>query len=61
MALALAFDARRVAEKPGEAVAVERRGHGDDAQIGPQRGGGVEREREREIIVEAAFVDLVEQ
>ena len=47
MALALAFDPRRIAEQPGEALAVERRRHGEDAQVGAQRRRRVERERER--------------
>ena len=59
--LALAFDARRVAEQAAEPLAVERRRHGEDAQVGAQRGSGVERERETEVAVEAALVNLVEQ
>ena len=45
----------------GEARAVERRRHGEQPQIGPQRRLRVERQREAEIAVEAALVHLVEQ
>src|SRR3546814_3115404 len=58
---ALALDHRAIAHQRGEARTVERRRHRDQPQIGAQRGLRVEREREAEIAVEAAFVDLVEQ
>ena len=61
MAAALALDHRRVAHQRGEAGAVERRRHGEEAQVGAQRGLRVEREGEAEIAVEAALVHLVEQ
>ncbi len=60
MRAALAFDHRRVHQR-GEARAIERRGHGDEAQIGAQGGLRVERQRQAEVAVEAAFVDFVEQ
>ena len=47
--------------KPLEALDVERRRHGDQPQIVAQRAGRVERQRQREIVVEAALVHLVEQ
>ena len=59
--LARAFDPRRVAEQPPEPLAVERRRHGEDPQIGAKRARGVERQRQPEVAVEAALVDLVEQ
>src|SRR3546814_9287309 len=55
------LDHRAIAHQRGEARTVERRRHRDQPQIGAQRGLRVEREREAEIAVEAAFVDLVEQ
>ncbi|OMG61388.1 hypothetical protein IL54_4788 [Sphingobium sp. ba1] len=58
---ALALDHWRVAQQGGESRAVERGGHGQDAQIGAQGFLRVEREGEAEIAVEAAFMDLVEQ
>ena len=61
MAAALALDERRVAHQPGEALAVERRRHRDEAEIGPQGRLRIEREGKAEIAVEAALVDLVEQ
>ena len=44
-----------------EALAVERRRHRDEPQVGPQRRRRVERQREPEIAVEAALVHFVEQ
>jgi len=44
-----------------KAHTVERRRHRDDPQIRAERGLGIERQRQSEITVEAAFVDLVEQ
>ena len=44
-----------------ESRTVERRRHRDDAQVGAERRLDVERERQPEIAVEAAFVNLVEQ
>ena len=61
MAAALAFDHRRVAHQRRETGAVERRRHGEQAEVGPQRALRVERQRQAEIAVEAALVDLVEQ
>ena len=55
---------RSPARRPSESekrAAVERRRHGEQPQIGPQRRLRVERQREAEIAVEAALVDLVEQ
>ena len=51
----------RVPHQTGEARAVQRRRHRQQSQIGPQPALGIEREREAEIAVEAAFMDLVEQ
>ena len=61
MALAGAGDAWGIGEKSGKTVAVEGGRHGENSQIGAERGGGIERERQREVIVEAAFVNFVEQ
>ena len=52
---------RRTTEQPREPLAIHRRRHRQDPQIRPQRPRRIERQRQREIIVEAAFVDLVEQ
>ena len=59
-ALALADDHRRVAQQLAEPFAIERRRHRDQPQIGPQR-CRVERQGEREVAVETALMDLVEQ
>ena len=61
MGAALAFDHRRAAHQRRETRAVERRRHGEQAQVRPQRRLRVERQGEAEIAVEAALVDLVEQ
>ena len=60
-ALAFALDHRRIAEQRSEARAVERRRHCDEPQIVTQPLLRIDCEREREIAVEAAFVDFVEQ
>ena len=57
----LALDERRTAHQVGEAAAVEGRRHGEQAEVGAKLGLGVEREREPEIAVEAALVNLVEK
>ena len=56
-----AFDHRRAAHQAREKRAVERRRHGQQAQIRAQRRLRVERQRQAEIAVEAALMDLVEQ
>ena len=61
VAAALALDHRRVSHQAGEARAVERRRHRDEAQVGAERALHVERQREADVAVEAALVDLVEQ
>ena len=61
IAAPLALDDGCVAHQAGEAATVERRGHGDQPQIGPQARLCIQRQREAEIAVEAAFVHLVEQ
>ena len=61
VAAALAFDHRGIAHQRGEARAVERRRHGEEPQVGTQRGLRIERQREAEIAVEAALVHFVEQ
>ena len=58
---ALALDHRRVAEQSRDAGAVERRRHDEDAQIVAQARLRIERQREAEIGVERALVELVEQ
>ena len=60
-ALAFADDGRRIAEQPLETLDVERRRHGDEAQVLAERACRVQRQRQREVIVEAALVHLVEQ
>ena len=57
----LADDGRRVAEEALEAHDIEGGRHGDEPQILAKRVCGVQRQGQRQIIVEAAFVDLVEQ
>ena len=61
MAAAAAFDHRRAAHQVGEARAVERRRHGEQPEVGTQRGLGVERQRQAEVGIQASLVDLVEQ
>ena len=56
-----AFNDRRAVHQRGKARAVERRGHRDQPQVGPERPLHLQREREAEIAVDAAFVHLVEQ
>ena len=58
---AFGADQRRVAEQRAEPLAVESGAHREEAEVGAQRFGGIEGEGEREVAVEAAFVDLVEQ
>ena len=58
---ALAFDHRRVAEQLADPRAVERRRHDQEAQILAQALLRVERQREAEIGIERALVELVEQ
>ncbi len=60
-AFSFALDLGRVAEQSREPRGVERRRHCEDAQIRAQFGGGVERQGQRQIAVEAALMDLVEQ
>ena len=60
-AFALAFDQGRIIEQGGEPLAVERRRHGEQAEVGPQPRRRIERQRKRQVAVEAALVDLVEQ
>src|SRR3546814_19634554 len=57
----LASDHGSGAEQGPEPRAVERRRHGDEAKVVAQSLLRVDRQREREIAVEAAFVHLVEQ
>ena len=57
----LRFDHRRIAEQTCDAGAVEGRRHDEDAKVRPQRALCVEGERESEIGVEGALVELVEQ
>ncbi len=61
IAAAFAFDDGGPVHQRCKPRAVERRGHRDDAKVGAEAGLDVEREREAEIAVEAAFVDFVEQ
>ena len=61
MAAPLALDDGRVAHQAGEAATVERRRHGDESQIGAQSSLRIQRQRQAEIAVEAAFVHFVEQ
>ena len=58
---AAAFDHRRVAEQPGDGGAVEGRRHHQEAQVLAQPGLHVAGERQTEIGIERAFVELVEQ
>ena len=58
---AFANDCRRIIEKRAEPASIECRRHRNQAKIGPKRFRRVERERQREVVVEAAFMDLVEQ
>jgi hypothetical protein len=57
---ALALDHGRPVQQTGHTRAVDRRGHDDEAEIVAQR-HGVDGEREPEIAIEAALVELVEQ
>ncbi len=61
MAPPLALDDGRIAHQARKAASVQRRGHGDQPQVGPQPGLRVERQCQTEIAVEAAFMDFVEQ
>ena len=61
IAAAFAFDDGSAIHERREPCAVERCGHRDDAEVGAKAGLHVERQREAEIAVEAAFVDFVEQ
>ena len=61
VATALAGNDRRIAEQRRDPGAIERRGHGDDPQIGPKRCLDVERQGQAEIAVEAALVNFIEQ
>ena len=56
----LGADDRRAAEVARDRAGVERRGHDEDAQVGAERALDVEREREAEVGVERALVELVE-
>ena len=58
---AFAFDHRRVAEKPGDARAVDRRRHDEKPQILAQALLRVARQRQTEIGIERALVEFVEQ
>ena len=58
---ALALDHRAVAEEAREGGAVDGGGHGQQAQLRPQRALQVQAEREGEVGVEVALVRLVEQ
>ena len=58
---ALADDGWRIIEQPLEPVDVERCRHCDKPEIVAQRLGGVERERQREVIVEASLMNFVKQ
>ncbi len=58
---ALALDDRRADEQSGNPRAVERRRHHQQSQVGPQRTLHVERQRQAEIAVERALVELVEE
>ena len=61
MGAALGLDERRFAQQRAHARAVERRRHDEDAQILAQRPLRVERQRQAEVGVERALVELVEQ
>jgi hypothetical protein len=58
---ALAFNDRRVAENFRDARTVERRRHGENAQVLAQSALGVERKRQAQIGIERALVKFVEQ
>ena len=58
---ALAFDQRGVAEQALDPRAVERRRHDEETQVFAQRPLRVERQRQSEVGVERALVELVEQ
>ena len=58
---ARAFDERRIAEERAHPRAVERRRHDQKPQVLAQALLGVKREREAEIGVERALMELVEQ
>ena len=60
-AAAFALDQRRVSQQTGEAPAFESGGHGEEAQVGTKCACRVERQRDREVAVETALMDLVEQ
>ena len=60
-AAAMAFDDRRAAHYACNAGAVDGRRHDQDRQVFTQAGLYVERQRQAEIAVERAFVELVEQ
>ena len=55
-----AGDHRRAAEKRGHPIALEGRGHHQDPQVGSKRRPALDREREAEVGVDAAFVEFVE-
>jgi hypothetical protein len=52
---------RRAAEKPRDRLGLERRRHHDDPEVGPRVAPDPFDQREREIGVEAALVELVEE
>ena len=58
---AFGADQRWVAKKGAKAFAVERGAHRQQSEVGTKSFGGVEREGQRKVTVEAAFVDFVEQ
>ena len=58
---AFGFDDGRLAEQPGDPRAVEGRGHDEEAQILAQAALRIERQREAEIRIEGALVELVEE
>ena len=53
-------DDRRFIEQRGDARGIERRRHHQQAQLGIEVLAGIQRQRQREVGVEAAFVELVE-
>ena len=61
MAAPRALDHRASVHQGGKARAIERGGHGEQPQIGPERGLRFQRQRQTEIAVEAALMHLVEQ
>jgi hypothetical protein len=61
VASALAFDPRRVAKQAPETLSIKRGRHCEDAQVGSKRRCGIKRERQAQVTIQAALVNLIKQ